>query len=91
MDDTKKRDDDYTIEIPTKESRGASPALNRAPSMGPGAPANITNNPTLSILAYCGASISMTVINKYCVSGGKWNMSFFFLAIQVGNCLAPEK
>lgn len=83
MDD-KKKDDDYTIEIPTKQSRGSSPALNKSPSMGlPSAPSNITNNPALSILAYCCASISMTVINKYCVSGGKWNMSFFFLGVQV--------
>lgn len=46
-------------------------------------PSNITNNPGLSILAYCLASISMTVINKYCVSGANWNLNFFYLAIQV--------
>jgi GDP-mannose transporter len=34
-------------------------------------------------LAYCLASISMTVTNKYCVSGANWNLNFFYLAIQV--------
>jgi GDP-mannose transporter len=29
------------------------------------------------------ASISMTVTNKYCVSGANWNLNFFYLAIQV--------
>jgi len=34
-------------------------------------------------MAYCLASISMTVTNKYCVSGPEWNMNFFLLAFQV--------
>ncbi|OBT58466.1 hypothetical protein VE04_01506 [Pseudogymnoascus sp. 24MN13] len=86
--DGKKRDDDYSIEIPTKASR-SSPALNR-PSPSPGtplAPSSIVNNPGLSVLAYCLASISMTVINKFCVSGDKWNMSFFFLGFQSIVCI----
>lgn len=44
---------------------------------------NITNNPVISVLAYCLASISMTVVNKYCVSGTFWNLSFFLLLVQV--------
>ncbi|KAI1005072.1 GDP-mannose transporter [Podosphaera aphanis] len=44
--------------------------------------ANITNSPPMSILSYCLASISMTVMNKYCVSGKDWNLNFFYLAIQ---------
>lgn len=44
---------------------------------------NVTNSPGISILAYCLASISMTVTNKYCVSGSNWNLNFFYLAIQV--------
>ncbi|KAG9246383.1 GDP-mannose transporter [Calycina marina] len=51
-------------------------------------PSNITNNPGLSILSYCLASISMTVINKYCVSGANWNLNFFYLAIQSVVCIA---
>lgn len=52
------------------------------------APATMSlNNPVLSIFAYCGSSILMTVANKYCVSGTGWNLSFFLLAVQVGDIL----
>ena len=44
---------------------------------------NLDNRPGISILAYCLASISMTVVNKYVVSGSDWNLNFFYLAIQV--------
>ncbi|KAH8821599.1 GDP-mannose transporter [Xylogone sp. PMI_703] len=47
----------------------------------------ITNNPTISILAYCLSSISMTVTNKYCVSGSNWNLNFFYLAVQSSVCI----
>lgn len=43
----------------------------------------IENNPSLSILAYCLSSISMTVVNKYVVSGSSWNLNLFYLAVQV--------
>ena len=43
----------------------------------------IDHSPGISILAYCLASISMTVVNKYVVSGDQWNLMFFYLAIQV--------
>ncbi|KAK9780302.1 putative Golgi GDP-mannose transporter [Seiridium cardinale] len=42
----------------------------------------LDNNPGASILAYCLSSISMTLINKYVVSGSSWNLHFFYLAIQ---------
>lgn len=45
--------------------------------------AKVQNNPTVSIAAYCLSSISMTVVNKYCVSGKNWNLNLFYLAIQV--------
>lgn len=48
----------------------------------------IDHSPGASILAYCMASISMTVVNKYVVSGSSWNLNFFYLAIQVGGNLA---
>jgi len=48
---------------------------------------NITNSAPISILAYCLASISMTVTNKYCVSGTNWNLNFFYLAIQSVVCI----
>lgn len=43
----------------------------------------IDHSPGASILAYCLASISMTVVNKYVVSGSDWNLMFFYLAVQV--------
>jgi len=43
----------------------------------------IDHSPGASIIAYCLASISMTVVNKYVVSGSDWNLMFFYLAIQV--------
>ena len=45
--------------------------------------AKIDNSPPASIMAYCLSSISMTVVNKYVVSGTFWNLNFFYLAIQV--------
>ncbi|KAH8653651.1 GDP-mannose transporter [Xylariales sp. PMI_506] len=46
------------------------------------------NSPGLSILAYCFASISMTVVNKYVVSGTSWNLNLFYLAVQSIVCIA---
>ncbi|KAK4462482.1 putative GDP-mannose transporter [Cladorrhinum samala] len=42
----------------------------------------LDSSPQASILAYCLASISMTVVNKYVVSGTEWNLNFFYLAVQ---------
>jgi GDP-mannose transporter len=43
----------------------------------------LENNPSAAVLAYCFSSISMTVVNKYVVSGSSWNLNFLYLAIQV--------
>ena len=53
--------------------------------------ATIDNNAPVSVLAYCMASISMTVVNKYVVSGAEWNLTFFYLAAQVCLQLPPSK
>jgi GDP-mannose transporter len=45
--------------------------------------AQLENNPAAAVLAYCFSSISMTVVNKYVVSGSSWNLNFLYLAIQV--------
>jgi GDP-mannose transporter len=89
MDD--KKNEDYAIKMPEHEMRSfnTSPAqresFNSSRSGSSKIPAlsNITNSPPISILAYCLASISMTVTNKYCVSGANWNLNFFYLAVQV--------
>jgi GDP-mannose transporter len=52
----------------------------------------LDSSPQASIIAYCLSSISMTVVNKYVVSGSDWNLMFFYLAIQVcadRNALIP--
>lgn len=92
-----KKDDDYVVPMPEGshelddliEDRPASPfspsLLARRPSAAPAAAglSTIANNPTASVLGYCLASISMTVVNKYVVSGSDWNLMFLYLAIQV--------
>ncbi len=45
--------------------------------------AKLDNSPPASVLAYCAASISMTIVNKYVVSGKGWNVNFFYLTVQV--------
>ncbi len=56
--------------------RGSQPAV--AVSLS-----KLDNSPGLSVLAYCLSSISMTLVNKYVVSGTDWNMNFLYLGIQV--------
>ncbi|KAJ5290769.1 GDP-mannose transporter [Penicillium angulare] len=48
----------------------------------------LENNPGAAVLAYCFSSISMTVVNKYVVSGSSWNLNFLYLAIQAVICTA---
>ena len=63
-----------------KNSPGARP---RRDAPAAGYVGQLAHSPGASILAYCLASISMTVVNKYVVSGSSWNLNFFYLAIQV--------
>ncbi|KAJ5605616.1 GDP-mannose transporter [Penicillium lagena] len=48
----------------------------------------LENSPGAAALAYCVSSISMTVVNKYVVSGSSWNLNFLYLAIQAVICTA---
>ncbi|KAK5026493.1 GDP-mannose transporter into the lumen of the Golgi [Exophiala sideris] len=48
----------------------------------------LESNPGAAVLAYCFSSISMTVVNKYVVSGSSWNLNFLYLAIQSVICTA---
>ncbi|CZT13265.1 probable GDP-mannose transporter [Rhynchosporium graminicola] len=93
-----KKNEDYAINMPDRDndfngksspsSRDPFIIPTRSPRHPPAAPlSSITNSPPLSILAYCLASISMTVTNKYCVSGANWNLNFFYLAIQSLVCI----
>ncbi|KAJ9300319.1 hypothetical protein DTO271G3_2436 [Paecilomyces variotii] len=87
MAEDKKRDD-YTIEM-DKLDQG-SKAFEAAPvhqtrSTHPSG--SISNNPVLPVLAYCGSSILMTVMNKYVLSGLDFNLNFFLLCIQSVVCI----
>jgi len=42
----------------------------------------------LPVSSYCAASILMTVVNKYCVSGRQFTMNFLLLTIQSTVCVA---
>lgn len=78
-----KKSDDYTVEMNkldqgNKEFEAAPP-----PTPSPRASPNISNNPALPVLAYCGSSIMMTVMNKYVLSGLDFNLNFLLLGVQV--------
>lgn len=93
-----KKNEDYAIRMPDSDSghgHEKDPFLGSRPSPASSTLHNrslsltlskLSNNPGLSILSYCASSISMTVVNKYVVSGSQWNLYFFYLAVQV--CLA---
>ncbi|CAH0000675.1 unnamed protein product [Clonostachys byssicola] len=86
----KKNDD-----LPLRSPRGGSP-LNGNGDAGRFAPkqqhqagaslkaswASIEENGTVAVLAYCFASTSMTLVNKFVVSGNSWNLHLLYLAIQ---------
>lgn len=87
MADEKKRDDDYAVEM--GERRTPNGHFNAEPKPAPPSAqamsnmTSITNNPAISIMAYCGSSILMMVANKYVVKGTNFNLNFFLLAVQV--------
>lgn len=49
-------------------------------------PPSLYNHPALPVLCYCAASIMMTVINKYVVSGRNFNMTCLMLTMQSAFC-----
>lgn len=84
-----KKNDDYGHRDAEMGDGGkVETAYSRSPSPRMAAPtgfnlSKIDNSPGASVLGYCLASISMTVVNKFVVSGSSWNMNFLYLAIQV--------
>jgi GDP-mannose transporter len=81
-DDNKKRD--YTVELGDRQPNGSFDAAPVPQAMASPTGPSITNSPPISILAYCGSSILMTVTNKYVLSSN-FNLNFFLLAVQVCN------
>ncbi|KAF8557747.1 GDP-mannose transporter [Imleria badia] len=49
---------------------------------------NVVSSAGLSIISYCLASILMTVVNKFVVSGRQFNMTFLLLSLQSIVCIA---
>lgn len=88
-----KKNEDYVVRMPDNDfgKSEKDPFMGRPPSRrSAGAVPNMSkldNSPLLSIVSYCFSSISMTVVNKYVVSGNFWNLNFFYLAIQAIVCI----
>lgn len=94
-----KKNEDYAIRMPDSASRSSpayggekDAFLGRSSRSFGGSSSNqgfsysiasVENNGPVSVVAYCLASISMTIVNKYVVSGHEWNMTFLYLAVQV--------
>lgn len=78
-----KKTDDYTIEMgklePGSKEFDAPPPQPRSTVPT----SSVANNPIFPVLAYCGSSILMTVMNKYVLSGLDFNLNFFLLCVQV--------
>ncbi|KAJ6012958.1 hypothetical protein N7499_012442 [Penicillium canescens] len=82
-----KKSDDYTVEM-NKLDQGkqfeAAPPPTPSPRTVPSA---MSNSPVLPVLAYCGSSIMMTVMNKYVLSGLDFNLNFLLLCVQSLVCI----
>ncbi|KAF5236355.1 hypothetical protein FANTH_11307 [Fusarium anthophilum] len=101
MADQNKKNDDFVAKMPESANEnnigdgdkeddslvGRGPGTDALPAQPSGFMNKIENSGPFSILAYCLSSISMTVVNKYVVSGTSWNLTFFYLAVQSIVCI----
>lgn len=78
-----KKSDDYTIEMDKMDQGSKILEPPPAPPARSQLPSSVANNPIFPVLAYCGSSILMTVMNKYVLSGSDFNLNFFLLCVQV--------
>jgi hypothetical protein len=78
-----KKSDDYTVEMNKLDSGNKEFEAAPPPSPSPRAGPVIPNHPAFPVLAYCGSSIMMTVMNKYVLSGLDFNLNFLLLCVQV--------
>lgn len=78
-----KKTDDYTIEMDKMDQGNKSFEAPPAPQPRSNPASPISNKPIIPVLAYCGSSILMTVMNKYVLSGSDFNLNFFLLCVQV--------
>lgn len=87
-----KKSDDAVLDMPATNDHADQDGQDRVfPSFTPskskadavkGIP-SLDNNRGASVFAYCLSSMSMTIVNKYVISGSDWNMNLLFLAVQV--------
>lgn len=98
-----KKTEDFVVRMPDERygekdafMPSKSSSMSRRSHNHNAAPAAITqsisrldNNPSISVAAYCLSSISMTVVNKFVVSGSYWNLTIFYLAVQVPHPPCP--
>ncbi|PHH85008.1 hypothetical protein CDD83_1041 [Cordyceps sp. RAO-2017] len=91
-----KKSDDFVVRMPDGTLRvedeengllgNGSPREFRRPSALSASKASflssIEGSGGASVVAYCLSSISMTLVNKYVVSGHQWNLHLLYLAIQ---------
>lgn len=91
-----KKREDFEIEEPEFGERESDNLVGRSGSQDNSSASNsntsfslakVANNGPVSIVAYCVSSISMTVVNKYVVSGDFWNLNFLYLALQAIVCI----
>ncbi|GAO48692.1 UDP-galactose transporter [Saitoella complicata NRRL Y-17804] len=72
---------DYRVVVPEDDERVSTKRDE------PSSVEQFLNSPAFPILSYCGASILMTVTNKYVLSGYDFNLNFFLLCIQSIVCV----
>ncbi|PFH61257.1 hypothetical protein XA68_17891 [Ophiocordyceps unilateralis] len=90
-----KKSDDFVVRVPDNFARAeekqplassGSPRDGRRPSLlaksGYSLLSSVESSGGVSVIAYCLSSISMTLVNKYVVSGNQWNLHLLYLAIQ---------
>ncbi|KKK15307.1 hypothetical protein P175DRAFT_0445504 [Aspergillus ochraceoroseus IBT 24754] len=82
-----RKPDDYAIEMEKlgQNKNFEAPPPPPQPRSPPSSP--LANSAALPVLAYCGSSILMTVMNKYVLSGTGFNLNFFLLCIQSIVCI----
>ncbi|KAL7266650.1 GDP-mannose transporter into the lumen of the Golgi [Rhizina undulata] len=80
----KEKQDSFRVDIPGDDRRPFSPPRG---SHAPSTLSAASSSPALPILSYCGASILMTVTNKYVLSGYDFNLNFFLLCVQSVVCV----
>lgn len=76
----------FIVDMPDR-SPPRSPKISSGGSSSGSSSAVTVNSPLLPILSYCGASIMMTVTNKYVLSGYDFNLNFFLLCVQSVVCV----